>query len=188
MQRCCIKRVPSISFMLLSYNRRNEFCQEFALRGTHCADTCFTHAASLCLRTCASARLRNDTLNSKGKRCPDANGAHQYLREYIRRQLSLDAPAGRPLAVSHVLRITRTLIKPPNFWMTDANLTRDGKSDVKRNSFHYRSLEFAARLCQRASRRVSRHDESGGLFANFPRLGINVIPVTINRMRLLRGK
>lgn len=36
---------------------------------------------------------------------------------------SLDAPAGRPLAVSHVLRITRELIKPPNFWMTDANVT-----------------------------------------------------------------
>jgi len=32
--------------------------------------------ASLCLHTRGSARLANDTLNSKGKRYPDANGAH----------------------------------------------------------------------------------------------------------------
>jgi len=34
------------------------------------------HARRVCLHARASARLHNDTLNSKGKRYPDANGAH----------------------------------------------------------------------------------------------------------------
>lgn len=89
-----------------------KFCREFALEP--CVpyailyNTWTQHMYNIC------AYLHNDMLNSKGKRYSDANCVHLYPRGYVRRQLSLWDVSSRSSINAHILRITRTLIKPQN--------------------------------------------------------------------------